>query len=131
MKAFAHLIHQLNSSTKTNDKLKALSNYFAAATDKDKVWVIALFSGRRPKRAVTATQLKTWCMETIHMQPWLFEECYHTVGDLAETIALLLAANQNSAVQNLPLHHYIETLISIEKESEAVKKTISFKAGSN
>jgi DNA ligase-1 len=122
MKAFAHLIHQLNSSTKTNDKLKALSDYFTVADDKDKVWVIALFSGRRPKRAVTSTQLKTWCMEYIQLQPWLFEECYHTVGDLAETIALLLAAHKHTSTQNFPLYHYIETLISIKKESETAKK---------
>ena len=51
MKAFANLINQLNSSTKTSDKLKALSDYFAVATDKDKVWVIALFSGRIEKIA--------------------------------------------------------------------------------
>ncbi len=50
MKEFAELVQILGTSTKTDDKLSALQNYFSVADDKDKVWVIALFSGRRPRR---------------------------------------------------------------------------------
>jgi len=57
MRRFATLALQLGTSTKTNDKLEALEAYFREAADADKVWVIALFSGRRPRRAVTTTQL--------------------------------------------------------------------------
>src|SRR4026207_1796300 len=90
MELFANLVDQISSSTKTNDKLDSLVNYFASAPEKDKVWVIALFSGRRPKRVVNITQLWTWCVELAGLPPWLFAESYNTVGDLAETIALLL-----------------------------------------
>jgi len=89
-KAFAQLIHLLGISTKTNDKLDALINYFANADDKDKVWTIAMFSGRKPKRFVSPAQLRQWCTELTGLPQWLFNECYHTVGDLSETIALLL-----------------------------------------
>ena len=65
MKSFATLIKSLGTSTKTNDKLEALSHYFEQANDKDRVWVIALFSGRRPRRTVSGTQLATWCTELI------------------------------------------------------------------
>ena len=54
MKTFATLITKLGTSTKTNDKLDALSHYFATAPGPDKVWVIALFSGRRPKRTISS-----------------------------------------------------------------------------
>ncbi len=121
MKQFSELVNILGTSTKTNDKLDALSEYFATANDKDKVWVIAIFSGRRPKRAVNSTQLWTWCNELVGLPDWLFEESYHVVGDLAETIALLLPES-TSAPASYPLHHYLETLISIEKESEAIRK---------
>ena len=40
---FADLVSQLGTSTKTNDKLRALLNYFETAEDKDKVWVIISF----------------------------------------------------------------------------------------
>jgi DNA ligase-1 len=52
---FSQLVQVLSNSTKTNEKLEALSQYFATAPDKDKSWVLALFSGRRPKRTVNST----------------------------------------------------------------------------
>jgi len=130
MKQFADLVIKLGTSTKTNEKLGALSEYFSIANDKDKVWVIAIFSGRRPKRAVNSTQLWTWCNELAKLPDWLFEECYHAVGDLGETIALLLPEmtiadarpNGSSGRASHSLHYYLETLISIEKEDESVRK---------
>src|SRR5690349_25145362 len=95
MSAFAQLLFALGTSTKTNDKLDALVNYFAHADEKDKVWVIALFSGRRPRRTVSGTQLAVWCCEMVELPIWLFQECYHTVGDLSETIALLIPEKKN------------------------------------
>jgi DNA ligase-1 len=121
MRQFADLVTSLGTSTKTNEKLDALSEYFATANGKDKVWVIAIFSGRRPKRAVNTTQLWTWCNELVGLPTWLFEECYHAVGDLAETIALLLPKPIPSD-GSFPLHYYLETLIRIEKEDEAIRK---------
>src|SRR5580692_7858823 len=121
MKQFSALVNILGTGTKTNDKLNALSEYFANANDKDKVWVIALFSGRRPKRAVNSTKLQDWCIELSDLPRWLFEESYHTVGDLAETIALLLPESISSQHAN-PLHYYLEKLIAIEKEDEQIKK---------
>jgi len=121
VKQFADLVIKLGTSTKTNEKLGALSEYFSIANDKDKVWVIAIFSGRRPKRAVNSTQLWTWCNELAKLPDWLFEECYHAVGDLGETIALLLPET-TIADASYPLHYYLETLISIEKEDESVRK---------
>ena len=60
---FAKLVNILGTSTKTNDKLEALSSYFSLADDSDKVWVIAIFSGRRPRRSVKVNQLVQWCEE--------------------------------------------------------------------
>jgi DNA ligase-1 len=122
MRQFAELVTLLGSSTKTNDKLEALAAYFSSANDQDKVWVIAIFSGRRPKRVVNTTQLATYCVETAGLPFWLFEESYHTVGDLAETIALLLPPAQTGNAQPEPLHYYIEQLKALEKESEEARK---------
>ena len=121
MRQFAELVSQLGSSTRTNDKLEALSAYFAFADDKDKVWVIAIFSGRRPRRAVNSTQLAGYCVEVAGLPYWLFEESYHTVGDLAETIALLLPVS-NEEQPEQPLHYYIGQLRAIENESEETRK---------
>ena len=82
MRRFAELVRTLGSSTKTNDKLNALVDYFEEADERDKVWVIAIFSGRRPKRVVSSSLLMEYCIELTGFPSWLFEECYHTVGDL-------------------------------------------------
>jgi DNA ligase 1 len=121
VKQFAELVTLLGVSTKTNDKLNALAEYFATADDKNKVWVIAIFSGRRPKRAVNSSQLRDWCIELTGLPGWLFEECHHTVGDLGETIALLLPEPVSSPASK-PLHEYIEALLHLGKEEEAVRK---------
>ena len=123
MEEFANLVLMLGSSTKTNDKLEALQHYFNTADDKDKVWMIAIFSGRRPKRMVNSTLLANWCLELTDLPAWLFEESYHTVGDLAETIALLLPEPDNiSASPKHGLAYYLESFIRLEKEAESIKK---------
>ncbi len=122
MKKFAELIQVLGTTTKTNQKLGAIEMYFEFAGDKDKVWVIALFTGRRPRRSVKSSLLREWCMEITGIQPWLFEESYHTVGDLAETIALLLPGSKNENNSDLTLSYFLDALMQLEKQDDAVKK---------
>ena len=90
VKRFGALFRALDQTTRTNAKVAALAEYFAEAPDQDKLWTIALFSGRRPKRAITVTRLREWAAERAGIPLWLFEESYPIVGDLAETIALVL-----------------------------------------
>lgn len=125
MQQFSQLVQRLGTTTKTNDKLDALVDYFQHAEDKDKVWVIALFSGRRPRRTVSGTQLSEWCAELINLPLWLLQECYLTVGDLSETIALLipeLIRNENNPSPNKPLHYYVEKFRQLDQASEQDKK---------
>ena len=122
LRAFAELVQIIGTSTKTNDKLEALTNYFATADDRDKVWVIAIFSGRRPRRMVNSTQLIEWCIEVTGLPGWMFGECYHTVGDLGETIALLLPEQPPTTEAAQPLHYFIDTFIRLEKQDEGIRK---------
>ena len=122
MNQFAALVYTIGTSTKTNEKLQALQDYFATAPAKDMVWVIAVFTGRRPKRIVNSTFLKDLCINICDIPFWLFEECYHTVGDLGETIALLLPEAENVNATEKKLSFYLEHFISILKESDEIKK---------
>ena len=90
MKAFAALFNALDSTTKTAEKTAALAAYFSTAPMPDRVWTIAILSGRRPKRGVNSTELRLWAAEAAEIPLWLFEESYAVAGDLAETIARLL-----------------------------------------
>ena len=123
MKRFAELIMKLATTTKTNAKLEAIRAYFSEAKSEDKIWVIALFTGRRPKRSVNSALLRASCMQAANIDPWLFEECYHTVGDLAETISLLIPESDIDIkdVLEYSLSHYMNLLRNIGKEDEYKK----------
>ncbi len=74
MKNFARLFTELDQTTKTNDKILALVEYFKTADDGDKTWAIALLSHRRPRRTVNTTLLGLWASELSGLPQWLFDE---------------------------------------------------------
>ncbi len=90
MKAFADLYAELDSTTKTNEKIGALKRYFMSADHADVAWAVHFLIGRRPKRLIETRKLVEWAIEAAGVPEWLFGESYHAVGDLAETISLLL-----------------------------------------
>lgn len=121
MNRFAALFNAIDQTTKTNAKVAALAEYFTAAPEQDRLWTIALFSGRRPKRAVTTTKLREWAAEMADIPLWLFEEAYPVVGDLAETIALVLPPAQFQ--KNHTLSHWINALRDLSELGEAARKS--------
>jgi DNA ligase 1 len=120
MKLFAQLFVQLDQSNKTSDKIEALRGYFLQAPENDKLWMIALFTHKRPKRQVNTRLLREWCCEWVGIPNWLFEESYHTVGDLAETLSLLLP--DTSGNQDYSLTYWIEYLMALETLAQSEKK---------
>jgi len=124
MKNFAQLIKTLDSTNKTNVKVQALADYFSAAGDKDKVWTIAILSHRRPPRPVNTTLLREWASELANIPLWLFEESYHIVGDLAETIALVVPSAKSSTEKTLT--QFLEEMITLKKKSDEEKQAYLF-----
>ncbi|WP_298913229.1 ATP-dependent DNA ligase [uncultured Roseobacter sp.] len=117
---FAALFNTIDQSTKTNAKVAALADYFDSAPDEDRMWTMALFSGRRPKRAVTTTKLREWAAETADIPLWLFEESYPIVGDLAETIALVLPLSETTNDDSLT--QWITRLRDASQTDDAARK---------
>ncbi|NNE25623.1 MAG: ATP-dependent DNA ligase [Saprospiraceae bacterium] len=122
MKDFAQLIRKVDETNKTTAKIKALAEYFQQASDRDKLWAIALLSHRRPKRPVNTTLLRQWASELAGIDLWLFEESYYIVGDLAETIALLI--KQESTSNSKSLTDYISLIIQLKELEDDAKKPI-------
>ncbi|UWQ20179.1 ATP-dependent DNA ligase [Jannaschia sp. W003] len=120
MKRFARLFTELDQTTKTLRKTAALEGYFREAPDDDRLWTIALLSGRRPKRTVTANRLAEWGAEVAGLPMWLFEESYDKVGDLAETIHLVLP--EPSEESDRKLTEWIETIRALQTASDAKKR---------
>lgn len=96
MKLFAELFLNLDRTNKTSDKVELLKHYFLQARDEDKIWALALFTGRRPSFKITSTQMRTWATEESGIPDWLFRESYNSVGDLGETISLILQRNETT-----------------------------------
>ncbi len=121
MKAFAALFAAVDQTTRTKVKVQALAEYFRTAPDDDKLWTIALFSHRRPRRLITTTILREWAAEQAGIPLWLFEECYPIVGDLAETISLVLPPPTQTSDHSLT--HWITYIKALSKEDDTARKT--------
>ncbi|MFO8145853.1 MAG: ATP-dependent DNA ligase [Gillisia sp.] len=124
MRNFAELIKTLDSTNKTTLKVAALAEYFRLAQDKDKVWAIAILSHRRPPRPVNTTLLRTWASELASIPLWLFEESYHIVGDLAETIALIIPVSETHSEKTLA--EFLEEMIELKTKTDEDKKQYLF-----
>lgn len=122
MKLFARLFAELDETTKTGAKVAAMVRYFAEADAPDSAWAVYFLRGGRPKRLIPVRRLAAWAMEESGTPPWLFEECYQAVGDLAETISLLLPDSAPAAGR--PLHHWMEhVVLPLAGEHESIQQS--------
>jgi len=101
MKAFAELYARLDATTSSNAKLQAMQEYFAEAPPADAAWAVYFLAGGRPRQLVPTRVLRELATRLSGLSDWLFEESYQAVGDLAETIALLLPESQHASEQGL------------------------------
>jgi DNA ligase-1 len=121
MKAFADLYAALDETNKTNEKVRALVRYFAGAPPADSAWAVYFLSGRKPRQVVPTRKLCAWATAAAGVTDWLFDESYHAVGDLAETIALLLPRSASSS--DRPLHWWVERqLLPLRGADEAAQR---------
>src|SRR5882757_2417199 len=122
MRAFADLYTALDETTKTSEKVAALVRYFHAAPPADAAWAVYFLTGRKPKQVVPTRKLVEWAIEIGGLSEWLFDESYDAVGDLAETIALVLPPAERSS--DLSLRHWVEdVLLPLRKLPEAEQRT--------
>lgn len=120
MKHFAELISTLESTNKTNAKIDAMVHYLNTAPENDKLWFLALFTGKRPKRPVNTNLLKQWALEIIQLPEWLFLESYSSVGDLGETLSLILPPPENDIQKSLS--QWMTELIHLKDQTDEEKK---------
>lgn len=126
MKAFAALYQRLDRSTATLDKRAALVDYFSTARAHDAAWALYLLSGGKVggtrRRIASSTELRAWVSEASGLPPWLVSDSYDQVGDLAETLTLLLDDPIHPAADR-PLADWIEQhLLAVANHSEDVRR---------
>ncbi|HZX22335.1 MAG TPA: ATP-dependent DNA ligase [Woeseiaceae bacterium] len=128
MRDFSRLYQELDQTTSTNLKVAAMVRYFSSAPPADAAWAVYFLSGRRMKRLVGPARLRQWLYESVDLPDWLVDETYGSVGDLAETIALLTDAGRAAPVDERSLADWLETEIlplrglEAEAQGERVKR---------
>jgi DNA ligase-1 len=103
VKAFADLYARLDATTSSNAKLAALQDYFRDASRDDSAWAVYFLAGGRPRQLVPTKTLRELAIEGAGVPQWLFDESYQAVGDLAETITLLLPESRNASIDGLAI----------------------------
>ena len=120
MKRFAKLFYDLDQTNSTNDKIQLMKEYFDEVTDEDKLWTLALFTGRRLKRSINTNKLWEWATESANIPNWLLEESYSQVGDFSETVALIVPQKNETAEASLA--EWMNRFIRIKDADEEAKK---------
>lgn len=120
MKRFAQLFYDLDQTNSTKDKIRLIKEYFDEASDADKLWTLALFTGRRLKRQINSTRLWEWAAECSGLPVWLLEESYSQVGDFSETVSLIVP--QKSEGASISLAEMMDKFVQIRNENDEEKK---------
>ncbi len=111
MKAFAQLFQALDATTGQSAKLAALVAYLRVAPPADAAWATYFLAGGKPRQMVPTKRLKALAQEAAGLPEWLFEESYQAVGDLAETLSLLLPPPLQPV--DLPLAEWMAQLLPL------------------
>lgn len=122
MKRFTRLYAELDATTGRDEKVAALEAYFRAAPAADAAWALALFTGRRIRRAVSGTELRRAAQQATGLPDWLIAECHGAVGDLGETLALILPEPTGAAVSEArpALHEvFARVILPMRRMSQA------------
>jgi len=123
MREFTALYTALDETTKTNEKISAMRSYFEHASRADAAWAVYFLTGRKPKQLVQAPKLATWAIEAAGLPEWMFGESYDAVGDLAETMALLLPDSTHISERSLA-SWVEETLLPLRGAPDTVQRQV-------
>lgn len=108
MKRFADLFAELDATTATSAKVTALQRYLGTVDDADAAWAVYFLSGGKPRQLIKTAQLRALAEEASGLPAWLFDASYQTVGDLAETIALVLPVPESAEGLAVSLTQWME-----------------------
>mgnify|MGYP005673165407 FL=1 len=89
MKEFSQLINQLILTRSRNRKIELLNHYFKNTENPDRGLALAILTGNLKIKNISISKIKELIKKEV--DPELFDLSYDYVGDLAETIALILS----------------------------------------
>lgn len=135
MGRFLELLKDLDEHTGSLEKESYVVNFIHDVTSLDAAWATYLLVGKRQRKVIASGKLKLWVQESSGLPSWLFDECYAEVGDLAETISLVMANYNDESIKinalvdftnlDLPLAEFLEKInTTVSNSEDDVKKTL-------
>ncbi len=122
MKNFIKLINQLESTTKTNEKINLIAEFFLNNSKLDNIWLVGIFLGKTRFKRFSSIKLRKLAQEISELPDWLAEESYLMVGDSAETIALILSKELNLNTEEIGLYEFLKVnyfpLLKLKEEEQ-------------
>ncbi len=128
MQRFTQLFLEVDRTTRTSEKTAALRRYFEDAQPRDAAWALAVLTGQKLIRRVSYKRLRQWAGEVTGFDDWLLSECHSSVGDLSETLALILPPADAPGPSGEPLHRVVEErilplpLMTETQQRDAIRK---------
>ena len=132
MRAFAQLYQVLDSTTSSRQKIQAIAHYLGQTQASDAAWAVYFLGGGKLRRLLPVRELRQMALKQSGLPEWLFDECYESVGDLAETIALLWP--QDGGAKDVGLAQWVQASLLCVQATQAVQKkgaAVSRKGASN
>ena len=127
MRRFTRLYLDLDATNATSEKVALLEAYLRGTPPEDAAWAVGLLIGERPKGGASTRVLRSLVEEVSRLPGWLIDECYATVGDLSETVALLLPKRGGDTDE--PLHVTMsERVVPLASADERERARIITKA---
>jgi DNA ligase-1 len=87
---FCQLFDTLHGTNRTEQKVVAIEEYFRHVDDADAAWALWFLTGNKFPRPIRSTDLRRLVGRLAQIPEELVAECHEAVGDLAETMALLV-----------------------------------------
>lgn len=127
MKQFARLITEIDQTPQAQMKVEAIMRFLSTVGEDDRLWMMTLFCQKKPKRSLNTDQLKEWVVEYVAMPDWLIEKSYQSVGDMTETLSLILPAPEEDR-EDRSLEFWMKQLQHFASLKEEDKKAFLFEA---
>ena len=107
MRRFAALYTELDRTTSTLAKREAIAAYLRETPAADAAWAVYVLGGGKLRRLAKSGELRQALARATGYADWLIDESYEQVGDLAETIALMLPPGDGK-LSAVPLQTWME-----------------------
>ena len=121
MRRFAALYAELDRTASTLAKREAITAYLREAPPADAAWAVHVLGGGKLRRLATSTELRQALAASTGYADWLIDESYQHVGDLAETIALMLPPGDGS-LGEVPLHVWLEQRLPVLAKMDSAER---------